>query len=151
MSGNHRVEDLQRRIQRDPASILFAQLADEHLRLGEFEEAVRVCRAGLEFHPDYLSGHVALGRAFMELGQLEEAQEQFEYVLREAPDHFVALRSVRDLRQRREGLKSSAAHAPMAAALETMTPRADISTASAPDSALAELEGWLAAILADRR
>jgi hypothetical protein len=39
----------------DPASIAFAQLAEECRRAGHNQEAVDVCRAGLELHPGYLS------------------------------------------------------------------------------------------------
>ena len=67
MADNPRIEDLRRRVQKDPASIAFAQLAEELRRAGELEESVETCRAGLSLHPTYLSARVTLGRALVEL------------------------------------------------------------------------------------
>ena len=69
MTDNPRIDDLRRRVQKDPASIAFAQLAEEYRRAGQFSEAVEVCRAGLAVHPGYLSARVTLGRALVELGR----------------------------------------------------------------------------------
>ncbi|MGH9349389.1 MAG: tetratricopeptide repeat protein, partial [Vicinamibacterales bacterium] len=71
MPDNPRIEELRGRVQKDPASIAFAQLAEEYRRAGDFEEAARVCRAGLERHPSYLSARVTLGRTLIELEQHE--------------------------------------------------------------------------------
>ena len=73
MADHQRIEDLRRRVQKDPASIAFAQLAEECRRAGRYEEAVEVCRAGLAVHPGYLSARVTLGRALIELDQPDEA------------------------------------------------------------------------------
>ena len=67
MADSQRIEDLRRRVQMDPASIAFAQLAEECRRAGHYQEAIDVCRAGLELHPGYLSARVTLGRALIEL------------------------------------------------------------------------------------
>ncbi len=48
MADESRIDDLRRRVQKDPASIAFAQLAEECRRAGRFDEAVEVCRAGLD-------------------------------------------------------------------------------------------------------
>jgi len=55
MADSQRIEDLRRRVQKDPASIAFAQLAEECRRAGQHQESVDVCRAGLAIHPAYLS------------------------------------------------------------------------------------------------
>ena len=100
MAGDSsRIEELRRRVSKDPASIAFAQLAEEYRRTGEVEEAVRICRAGLDHHPNYVSARVTLGRALMELQQLDEAQAEFEQVLLVAPDNLVAVRSMAELYQ----------------------------------------------------
>ena len=154
MADSSRLDELRRRIQRDPASILFAQLADEHLRSGDFEEAVRVCRAGLEYHPDYLSGHVALGRSLMALGRFDVARVVLEWVLRDAPDHLVALRSMQDLRQRHVAPAAASSQPgspiqPPPSPPPLMPPT--VIPSPPPDPALAQLEAWLAAIVSDRR
>ena len=50
-ADNQRIEDLRRRVQKDPASIAFAQLAEELRRNGDYTESVDVCRTGLAIHP----------------------------------------------------------------------------------------------------
>jgi tetratricopeptide (TPR) repeat protein len=94
-----RLEDLERRVTHDPASIAFAQLAEEYRRAGRIDDAVRVCRAGLEKHPTYGSARVTLARALIEMGQHQEAKSELERVVREAPDNLVAIRVLADLRR----------------------------------------------------
>jgi hypothetical protein len=98
-ADNPRIEELRRRVDKDPASIAFAQLAEEFRRGGDPEEAARICRAGLAHHPNYVSARVTLGRALMELQQLDDAQAEFEQVLLVAPDNLVAVRSMAELYQ----------------------------------------------------
>ena len=100
MADNSRIDDLRRRVQKDPASIAFAQLAEECRRSGEFQEAVDTCRAGLEIHPGYLSARVTLGRALIELGQLDEAKVELSRVLESAPENLAGLRGLADVYHR---------------------------------------------------
>lgn len=85
-----RIEDLRRRVDADPASIAFAQLAEEYRRLGDFEQAVACCRHGLLRHPNYLSARVTLGRALTALHRYDEAARELDAVLAVAPDHRAA-------------------------------------------------------------
>ena len=101
MSDNPRIAELRRRVDRDPTSIAFAQLAEEYRRIGDYPEAVKVCRDGLARHPGYISAQVTLGRALMELGQFDEAATELEAVLRAAPDNLAAIRARADIHQRR--------------------------------------------------
>jgi tetratricopeptide (TPR) repeat protein len=140
VADNLRIEELRRRIQKDPASIAFAQLAEEHRRAGQFDEAVRVCRAGLAQHPAYLSARITLGRALLEMGRYDEAVSEFEYVLKAAPDNLTAVRELADIEQRRRA-----------------RPQPQVQPAAAPgpppsavDPVVAELEAWLA-VFADER
>jgi predicted Zn-dependent protease len=129
-----RIEELRRRVEKDPASIVFAQLAEELRRAGDYEGAVRVCRRGLAHHPAYLSARVTLGRALLEGGQLEDARIELEQVVRAAPDNLAAHRALADVgRQRQAGGAPADAPPPL------------------PDPALTELEGWLEAIVEDRK
>jgi tetratricopeptide (TPR) repeat protein len=121
------IAELEGRIARDPASIAFAQLAEEYRRSGRLEDAAQVCRAGLARHPQYPSARLTLGRALVALGHVDDAREQFERVIWEAPDNLAALRAMDELR--RMGITSA-------------------SESTGP--ALSELEHWLAAIAADR-
>jgi tetratricopeptide (TPR) repeat protein len=92
-----RIEELERRVRQDPASIAFGALAEEYRRAGRLEDAVAACRAGLERHPSYLSARVTLGRALQELGLHRDARDEFEYVLSIAPDNLAAIRGLAEL------------------------------------------------------
>src|SRR5829696_3488102 len=109
MADNQRIDDLRRRVQKDPASIAFAQLAEECRRAAQFEEAVDVCRAGLAIHPGYLSARVTLGRALIELNQLDDAQDELELVLRSAPENLAAIRGLAEIHHRRGSLPAALA------------------------------------------
>jgi tetratricopeptide (TPR) repeat protein len=104
VSEDSRIEDLRRRVQKDPASIAFAQLAEECRRAEQYQEAVETCRAGLALHPGYLSARVTLGRALIELDQLDDAQTELELVLASAPENLAALRGLAEIFHRRGSL-----------------------------------------------
>src|SRR4029453_4780977 len=102
MSENFRIEQLRRRLCEDPASIAFAQLGEQLRRAGRHHEAVDVCRAGLASYPPYLSARVTLGRALIDLNQLNEPQTELETVLNSSPDRFAAVRALEILEQCRD-------------------------------------------------
>ncbi len=110
MAGEHpRLLELRRRVQADPASIAFAQLAEECRRQGSYDEAVGICRAGLARHPDYLSARVTLGRALIELGRLDEARVELDLVVATAPDNLPAIRGLAEIFQRKGQLEKALA------------------------------------------
>ena len=110
MADTSRIDDLRRRVQKDPASIAFAQLAEELRRAGDFKEAVAVCRAGLAKHPGYVSARVTLGRALIELNDLDNADAELRLVLKVAPDNLSAIRARADIFRRRGDVESALAH-----------------------------------------
>jgi tetratricopeptide (TPR) repeat protein len=87
-----RIDELRRRLERDPGSRLFAQLAEEYRKAGDHAEAVRVARNGLAQHPGYASARLTLGRALLESGDGAGARRELEHALREAPDNILASR-----------------------------------------------------------
>ena len=122
MAENSRLEDLRRRVQKDPASIAFAQLAEECRRAGQHEESVEVCRAGLAIHPGYLSARVTLGRALIELDHLDEAQAALDLVLKSAPENLAAIRGLAEIHHRRGSLPEALAQYRTALALARNDP-----------------------------
>ena len=142
MADNPRIEELRRRIQKDPASIAFAQLAEEHRRAGQFEDAVQVCRAGLAQHPAYLSARITLGRALLEMERYDEAVSEFEYVLKAAPDNLTAVRELADIEQRRRSSGQSGTR--------PAEPSVAPVPAPASDPVLVELEAWLSVLTEER-
>jgi len=159
MTDNPRIEALRRRVEKDPASIAFAQLAEEYRRGGDHQQAIAICREGLARHPGYLSAQVTLGRALIELGQFDEARKELEAVLRVAPDNLAAIRALAEIHQ--QAGETYVAPLPPLDAPElpaiTALPVVDapLLEITAPpreqsDPALPALERWLAAIVADR-
>jgi tetratricopeptide (TPR) repeat protein len=100
MAENPRIDELRRRVQADSASIAFAALAEEFRRVGRYDEAVETCRTGLQRHPAYLSARVTLGRALIEIGELEAAREELDTVLRSAPENLAAIRGLAQIHER---------------------------------------------------
>jgi len=161
MTDTARLEELRRRVQRDPASISFAALAEEYRRLGQFGDAIDTCRAGLLRHPAYVSARVTLGRALIEVGAYDEAASELEEVLRSAPENLAAIRALADIHGRRGDTEhyDVPADTPPAPALSpsvvpAAVPIAVHSSAVTRESespALVELEAFLGAIERARR
>jgi tetratricopeptide (TPR) repeat protein len=107
-----RLDELRRRVQADPTSIAFAALAEEYRRAGLADQAVEVCRTGLRRHPAYLSARVTLGRALIELNQINAARAELEQVLSVAPENLTALRALGEIGA---GQKTTAGPAPATA------------------------------------
>lgn len=122
MADSQRIEDLRRRVQKDPASIAFAQLAEELRRAGMCAEAIDVCRTGLELHPGYLSARVTLGRALLEVDDLEAALGELEHVLKSAPENLAAIRALAETHHRRGSLVDALAQYRAALALARNDP-----------------------------
>ena len=148
-----RIEDLRRRLEKDPASRVFAQLAEELRKEGELEEAIRVSRAGLEKHPFYPSARMTLGRALLDSGDLNAARAEFESVLQGAPDNLLARRYLEECQAQRtdavpasaeaEGEAAAVPEAPMEVSFEVPAEPAPASAAEddghAPPAAAKDL------------
>lgn len=117
-----RIAELRRRVHADPASIAFAQLAEEYRRAGHYHEAVKYCRTGLARHPGYLSARVTLGRSLTELGELDDAAREFDLVLQSAPDNLAAIRSMAEIHQRRGAMEAALGYYKRALALARFDP-----------------------------
>jgi predicted Zn-dependent protease len=154
MAGSSRLEELRRRVESDPASIAFAQLAEEYRRVGNFERAVEVCRAGLARHPDYASARVTLGRALIDLDQLGAAEVEMRRVLTEAPDNLAAIRGLAEI-HRRHGDGPNSRKAVSAGEAQVVRPTQPVVQLSPEPEAeaggrdqrvITALEAWLSAI-----
>jgi tetratricopeptide (TPR) repeat protein len=168
MGPSTRIDALRRRIETDPASIAFAQLAEEYRRAGQLAEAVETCRAGLLTHPDYSSARVTLGRALLALGRLDDAAAELQRVVDAVPGNLAARRALAEACRRqgrtREALehftaaRALAPHEPdlerittdLSRALATQAPDAEPAAGRHDAATLAALEQWLEAIHAVR-
>jgi tetratricopeptide (TPR) repeat protein len=101
MPAESRIDELKRRVHADPASIAFAQLAEEYRRAGQLTEAVETCRAGLALRPEFLSVRVTLARALLALGELDQASTELTDVIAASPvGNLAATRALADTRRR---------------------------------------------------
>jgi tetratricopeptide (TPR) repeat protein len=93
---NPKIDELRSRLNADPRSRLFYQLAEELRRASEFVEAEHVLRTGLEVYPAYLAAWVSLGRVLREQKKERDAIEALDKALQLDPSNVVAARLVAD-------------------------------------------------------
>jgi tetratricopeptide (TPR) repeat protein len=96
MDENPRVAELRKKLEKDPGSRLFAQLAEELRKDGKHDEAVVVARKGLEKHPNYPSARLTLARALLDSAQPAEAKPELEQIVKASPDNILASRLLGD-------------------------------------------------------
>jgi tetratricopeptide (TPR) repeat protein len=80
------------RFAREPSAQAHAALAEAYRRAGRVDEAITLCRRGLERHPGYATARLVLARALVDRGALGEGRGEAERFLRGEPDHEPALR-----------------------------------------------------------
>jgi tetratricopeptide (TPR) repeat protein len=90
MDENPRITDLRKKLEKDPGSRLFAQLAEELRKEGKHDEAITVARSGLEKIPNYPSARLTLARALLDSGQIRDARPELEQVVKASPDNILA-------------------------------------------------------------
>jgi len=78
----------------DPASLVFMSLADALRRSGQPDVALRVVLRGLERHPYNADAHDAAARVYADLGETEQAKDEWEMALHLAAGHAGALRGL---------------------------------------------------------
>lgn len=81
-----------KRYQEDPRSRIFAPLAELYRKAGLVDEAIEIAREGLQHHPQFVGGRVALARALFDQKRYEEVIEELSAVVRDVPDNLVAQR-----------------------------------------------------------
>lgn len=76
---------------RDPEGRVFAQLGDALRRAGDLDGALEVLRDGVERHPHFTPGYVALGWTVLETGDPDEALTTFRRALSLDPENPFSL------------------------------------------------------------
>jgi tetratricopeptide (TPR) repeat protein len=74
----------------DPNSYCFTILSELYRKLGLLDDAVITASRGIDIHPDYIGGHMAIGRAYFDKGMREESKNALERVARVTPDNLLA-------------------------------------------------------------
>jgi tetratricopeptide (TPR) repeat protein len=99
MAYQSEIEKLEARYRENPRQ-WFAALADSYRKAGHLELALDVVRAGLEERPNYVSGHIVLGRCLLDQKNDQEATQAFLRVLELDAENVIALRALADISQR---------------------------------------------------
>jgi tetratricopeptide (TPR) repeat protein len=96
MANTALIEDLLRQFSENPRRV-FARLANELRKSGDYDRAIEICRAQIPHQPGYISGHIVLGQSLYDSGRLEEARQSFETALNLDPENLIALRHLGDI------------------------------------------------------
>jgi tetratricopeptide (TPR) repeat protein len=96
------IEKLLKKLEKEPNSLIFLQLAEEYRKEGYYEDALNTCREGLRRHPNYWSARVAMGRIYHETGDFEKAREELEKVIKAVPDNLLANKLLGDIYMQQE-------------------------------------------------
>ncbi len=109
---------LHRRLQTDETSLVFARLADQFRLSEHVEDAMELLHKGLQFHPDYASGHIVLGNCYLDLGALEDAREAFLRALALDSENILILKKLGDILHRQGATQEALEHYRRALELE---------------------------------
>jgi|GEM_PF-4194027 len=90
MTQEDEIADLQKELQQNPKSALFAQLAELYLAREMTDEAEALVKQGLKFHPRSISGLILLGRIFKLKKQANEALTALTEATKLASDNWKA-------------------------------------------------------------
>ncbi len=88
---------LQKRIELNPQSMLFARLAERYMQMEEYDQAIDICNRGLEEHPEYSNAHLVLAKCFMKTSDFEQADQEFRRLLSIQSNHLTAHKLYGDL------------------------------------------------------
>lgn len=96
MANTALIEDLLRQYAENPRRV-FARLANELRKSGDYDRAIEICRGQIPQQPGYISGHIVLAQSLYDCGRLEEARQTFETALNLDPENLIALRHLGDI------------------------------------------------------
>jgi hypothetical protein len=90
-------QECEEKLRKNPASFVFSRLADCYRKGGDIQQAIEVCTRGLADHPDSITGHIILGRCFLEQEKYKEASIEFVKVIEQDRRNQVALKMLADI------------------------------------------------------
>ncbi|MES3032777.1 MAG: tetratricopeptide repeat protein [Gemmatimonadota bacterium] len=96
MAPGSRLQDLTAKYMQNPRRY-FVPLANEHLLAGDLDGAIALCREHLPAQPGHMSGHIVLGRAYFEKGDLDAARDVFMTSVSLDDENLIALRHLGDI------------------------------------------------------
>ena len=106
------------RLQREPESLAFAQLADLYRKAGRPRDAVAMCRRGLERYPHYTTARLILAKTLFGENEFDAALGELDAILQESPKEAQAHRLAAEIHRRRGQLDRAVGHLETAAKLD---------------------------------
>lgn len=98
------------RLQRDPTSLAFAQLADLYRKVGRIQEAIALCRGGLARYPHYTTARLILAKALVADGALDPALAELTAILELSPKDLQSHRLAAEVHRRQGRLDAAVEH-----------------------------------------
>lgn len=90
-------ELLEKRFRKSPESRLFSRIADNYRKEGNFSRAIELCLEGIQKHPDYVTGHIILGRCYFEQQNYNDAFDEFKKVCTIDRHNQIALKMLAEI------------------------------------------------------
>lgn len=106
------------RLARDPTSLAFAPLADAYRKTGRVQDAIRLCREGLERFPHYVTARLILAKALLDDGNPDGALSEVRAILEASPHEAQAHRLAGDVYRRAGALADAVGHLEQAVRLD---------------------------------
>ena len=91
------IEKYQTILRHNPASQVFAPLADAYLERGLTLQAEELALTGTERHPLFPAGHLVLGKIYLKAGKLDEAEHSIKKCIELSPQNILAHQLLGDI------------------------------------------------------
>src|SRR5262249_21311678 len=106
------------RVAKDPGSLGFALLADLYRKAGRMDEAIAVCRDGLQRHPHYATARLILAKALLSRQDFRAALREIEAIPRVSPKDVQCHRLAAEVHRRLGRIDDAARHLERGASLD---------------------------------
>lgn len=103
MAPGSRLQELTAKYMQNPRRF-FVPLANEYRKGNDLDRAIALCREHLPSQPGHMSGHIVLGSAYFEKGDIAAAREVFMTSVALDDENLIALRHLGDIARTRNEL-----------------------------------------------
>ena len=104
------IERYQKLYEQDPQSKVFAPLAEAYRKKGMIKEGLEIAKKGVQLHPNFPGGRVALGRLYMDTHDFTLAEKEFRKTVELSPENILAHQLLAEtylnLKKTKEALKA---------------------------------------------
>jgi tetratricopeptide (TPR) repeat protein len=98
------IEQLNQKLQADPKSRVFAQLADAYRKANLLDEAIDTSQKGLKNHPRYAVAHIILGRCYLAKSVYGLARDEFQLAIKDDPQSLVGYKLLAETYEKQQML-----------------------------------------------